>query len=216
MDITTKTLKDDNLTLYELKYSILSEFLGCDTYAYAFENLNERLANVLKGVLDKEAEVFLRKAYYRRDERDYVDFAQDLVMSRILEIYLIDYFKTNKNRSYYLNGCDKVDVLDTKNVISTEPDLITQDGSYIEIISDKFNKWIKNDGFDLRDNKFFGLLELSKNHGVYILAVNIRKKKYQMIKVDQNLNYEIVEKIKEFGYKDGVHIRIDDTKYKYF
>jgi len=137
-------------------------------------------------------------------------------MSRILEVYVIDYFKNKHGREYELNGCDKEDVLDTKNRITTEPDLVTKEGSLIEVVSDKFGFWKRNNGFDLRDNKYNELKKLSEGTDVYILAIDILERRYQFIKVDKDLQVERVEKIKEFGYKDGYHITIDENKYNKF
>lgn len=49
-----------------------------------------------------------------------------------------------------------------------------------------------------------------------IHTIDIKKKRYQFIKIDKNLPVKHVEKIKEFGYKDGYHITLNKDNYKNF
>lgn len=131
-------------------------------------------------------------AGYRRDIRRNFEFSQDLVMSRILELYLIDYFKRGYDYEFTLNGCDKNDILDTKNKITSEADLIDY----------KFEKMLeKSNELSIEGKSFF------------ILAVNMLEKKYQRIVVDKDLEVQKVKSIPQFGYKDGYNIKIDENKY---
>lgn len=209
-------LASNNKSFYRKKYLILKTFMNQEPYDFCLNHINQRVADVLKGVLDQSAIDFFKGVNHRKDNRTNIQFAQDLVMSRVLEVYVINYFKDKYDREYRLNGCDKEDVLDTKGRITTDPDLITKKGSLIEVVSDKFGFWKKNNGFDLRDNKFLELKTLSEKTDVYILAIDITEKRYQFIKIDADLKIERVEKIKEFGNKDGYHIIINEENYKRF
>lgn len=207
---------------YRDKYSILMELIDEDPCLFAKQHgIKEEDRKVLEGWMTSRTNKWLASnAGYRMDIRRKIDFAQDLVMSRILELYLIDYFKEEYDYEFMLNGCDKNDILDTKNKITAEADLVDSKGNLIEVISDKANFWKNknNNSFDLRNYKFDKMLkksnELSINGKSFsILAVNMLEKKYQRIVVNENLEVQKVKSIPQFGYKDGYNIKIDESKY---
>lgn len=139
-------------------------------------------------------------------------------MFRILEIFIINYFNNKYGKTLKLDGVDKDDVLDIDEMITISPDLINEKGDLIQAISDKFGFWEKIESFDLRENKFINLMNKAKEYNtrgrkVFILAINMKNKCYQIIEVNDNITYKKVEKIKEFGYKDGYNIKIYNKKY---
>ena len=209
---------------YKDKYSILKDLIEEDPCIFAEKHkLKDVDINVLKGWMSVKTYKWIESnAEDRKDNRSNFEFAQDLVMSRVLELYLIDYFRDEYGYELKLNGCDKEDILETENTVTTDADLIDLKGNLMEVISDKGNFWKKynNNSFDLRHDKYKNMTkkskELKRDGNKYsIIAVNMVEKKYQRIEVNENLNAQYRKYIPQFK-KSGYNIKIEYSNYKDF
>ena len=214
-----------NVSENNFRFKLLSKFIGSDIFEFMKKNKSffvdlKKTEYFLRGSMDKESVAYfnLSETEHRMDKRKPVEYAQSLILSRILEIYALNYFKEKYNREWRLNGCDKTDIVNTKEQITNDPDFITANGCFIELMSDWKSYAIKRNGLHFRDKKLNHLIDFSKKSTTKILFIDVPLKKFQFTTVDDSILKRSCrkEEIKEFGGKPGYFVPVDIAKYKDF
>ena len=146
------------------------------------------------------------------DKRNKEEFIIGLILNRVIEIFITEYFKDKK---YVLVGSDKEELLTYKK--THYPDLLSEiDNSLLEV-SSNYSLFAYNENeFALRNNKLPYLIDLSKNNKVQLIQVSIPNRMYQIININENTEYIIKKKLPAFGYKDCYCVFFKSNNWKSF
>ena len=115
---------------------------------------------------------------HQRDNRNTYEFNLNLIAGWIVEDFIVD----NSNGLLTLNGCDKSRTLYRDGRITNEADLLTCNGIPIEVHTEYFSRYKKENKENcirLRDNKYINLLK----EDAYILVINIPNRRYFLKKI---------------------------------
>lgn len=179
------------------------------------------------------------------DNRTATEYAKNMIRAKLESIYIQHAIKINKGIDLVDMGCegDKVFVTGDRKRLSHEPDFCylhnNKEIRYVELVSCKGSFWTKhidhpNWGthltdeqkelyknravIDLRGNKLPYLQKMAENgHKVYLLAVDIEKRQYYMIKIEDAITMQKKGlcvpngEISEMGSKSGWRLNIDPS-----
>lgn len=202
---------------HDIKIKKLEDLIGMNIFEYAeYKGIDFKYTNILKNIMEDDIKDRLQSNWYRKDKRTELEYGKELVISYLEQCFLIDYFNLLHNRSYIPDGCDKEEII-KYDQITNDPDLKTEKGIKIEIVTDWTGYWLKHKKLHLRDSKFEHLLELSKKEKVYLLLIELADPynfMYQFIEVNDKL--QATRKYLPQFQKEGCEIILDQNNWKKF
>lgn len=203
---------------YEIKYDLISNFIEMDI-AEKLRSLGfaEEYVDIVQGRMNKDISDKLSKMNQKRDGRNALRYGQDLILPKMIEYFLIDYFKTTYYQDYYFNGGEGEELFLLKeSEITNDSDLMNDRNEYIEVVSDYTGFWAKSGIMHFRNNKLPQLMHLARNQKVSILAVDIKNDSYGFIELNDEVITKYHESIAGFNGKSGWSIEVDTSEFEKF
>ena len=203
--------KEKILLVQELINEDILIFLGRNDLMECYYTLKEYMWEDKMDIkVIKELDIKVSKHII--DKRNKEEFIIGLILNRIIEIYITEYFN---NKKYVLVGSDKEKIL-TYNK-THYPDLLSKTDNSLLEVSSNYSLFAYNENeFALRNNKLPYLIDLSKNNKVQLIQISIPNRKYQIIEINENTKYIFKEKLPAFGYKDCYCILFEESNWKDF
>lgn len=146
------------------------------------------------------------------DNRKYIDFYVNLILSRIIETYLII---SMKEKEFMLCGTDKDSLITFRK--SHFPDLYSvSEDTYYEVCVNYSTFAYVNNYFALRDNKLPYLINLSKTKKVKLIFVSLYNRMYQIVDINTFTKYRYEQSLNCYGGKNCYSIILDKKSWKKF
>ncbi len=195
---------------------LLQSLIQEDLFTYCKRKVGEEEANILKGIMSDEVRVWFasNEVCFRKENRSELDFAQALVLDKIVLHWLKDYFIREHRLELTLNGCDRINTL-VNHKVTCDPDFIIKSKDiYIEEIT-SYDGIVRATGaLHLRYSKGQTLKRLAEEKKVYIMVLDVPTKSYTLVEVKVDTPMYLIEKIEKFGGKKGFGMDIGDNGYK--
>lgn len=191
---------------------LLKSLIGEEVENYCEREIGKEEAQVLKGgIKDNVKEWFLsNEASFRREDRTELEFAQALVIDKIVLHWLKKYFETHHNINLALNGCDKLNALIVEKVTCAPDFVIENQDIYIEEIT-SYSGTIKETGaLHLRNYKGQFLKKIAKTKKVYILVFDVPTRTYAFVEMKNSTPLYAIKELEKFGSKNGYGLDIGD------
>lgn len=204
------------MSIRQHRMILLEALIGKDLYTYCKERIGEDEANVLKGILKKEVEEWFNSedVKFRREGRAATEFAEALILDKVVLHWLKDYFEKEHGVELALNGCDKIDTLLNNNV-TCDPDFkIEGKEIYIEEIT-CYTGMVRTTGaLHLRQSKGDTLKRLAKDKMVYILIFDVPARSYTFVQIKEDTKMYGMDEIEKFGGKSGYGMDVGNAKFR--
>lgn len=195
---------------------LLERLIGEDLYSYCKKKIGEEEANVLRGILTKEVEEWFnsKSVGFRREDRTALEFAEALVLDKVVLYWLQEYFERQHGIKFILNGCDKINVL-INSKVTCEPDFkLYGEEIYIEEITSYTGIMTITGALHLRKSKGDALKKLAEEKEVYILVFEVPTRSYAFIKIDEDAKMCAIDAIPKFGGKSGYGMDIGNIPFR--
>lgn len=215
------TKKEENIMKLEEKIKSLNKFLGQDTIQFVKQHYRREYADIMSGKMTDSTKAILETCKHNADFRSPIVYAQEVISGWTVENFIENVLDKNDYVSIKLIGVDKNREFVKGKKVSSNPDFLIEivnadysiESFYIEVVTDYYNYWKKNEVGHLRDNKLIKLIELSKFENVFILAVDIVNEKIAFIQVTEDMDKEYIQSHKAYGGKSAYQIPILRSKF---
>lgn len=199
------------------KYQLTSDFIGMDAIKYLqILGFNKIYTDILKGKMDRKIEKELSEMKEKRDNRTTLEYAKELILAKVKEYFLMDYFYTLYGEKYFFNGGERGELFLLKEKdITSETDWISEKGEFVEVTDDYTGFWQRSGIMHMRYNKLPNLVKLArKGNEVFVLGVDLENKAYGFIRIEPNISLEYHSNFKPFGGKPAYSMAIDTSVFK--
>lgn len=188
----------------KLKIRVIEAFIGEDLEQYVEMHLGLDWKKALNGELTPYVRKLIDQSFYfesQRGTRTELQFVQELIYSRCIELKLIDswFYRIT------LNGSDK-DCLITKISTNASDFWEINTNNYYEVVSNYHGVFVNKENFYITKGKLLNLCESAKHHNQYILAVDVLYKSYCFLPILPNL--DDMDYITEHTWGEGFSISL--------